>query len=280
MLKSFIMSKKMVKMVATLIILIVSMGTAYAGTVYDIDTGEPSSPYYDRDLRRYAFTSGGYRALASKFTYYEQHKIIDIKGYFATSNGGRLTAVIYTGGEDEPDTSSEISFKFNVPKDGTGWYGPTITYLNLNAGTYWIAFEVRDDDTYDGSMPTDVPNPLETATSEDRPRDLDYSPCNSSLDGYCSWGVKIGAEAETSEDWLWGYTWDTDENTYLTNSYVSLYSLDGTLESTFYTGSDSAYYYFYKPTGLYYIKAYEANHGYTLKELVAIPSAKKVINFP
>ncbi|MCP4109627.1 MAG: hypothetical protein GY749_29590 [Desulfobacteraceae bacterium] len=267
MLKSFIMSKKVI---ATLIILIVSMGTAYAGTVYDIDTGEPRDTTI---LKTLTYSSSWNKGLAAKFIYYEAHKITDIKGYFSTSKGGWLTSVIYTGGEDEPDTSSEMSFRFYIPQNSKGWYGPTITYLNLSAGTYWIAFEVRDGDNFDGGMTMDPPNPLKGCSTR-------HLPYYSSTTG--AWGVKIGSEAETQEedDWLWGYTWDTSENTYLTDSYVSLYSLNGTLESTFYTGTDSAYFYFYKPKGLYYIKAYEANHGYTLKELVTVPTDKKIINFP
>jgi len=41
-----------------------------------------------------------------------------------------------------------------------GWYGASNQSWFLQAGTYWAAFEVRQNDTYWGSLPGSAINPL------------------------------------------------------------------------------------------------------------------------
>lgn len=265
--KKVIMSKKMILMVMTLIF--ISFGAAYAE--YIVDSGVPTASS--------ATGLGRDWWIAGRFTVDSTTTVTDIQGYFSDANGGSLRAVIYSGGETVPNTAQEIgNYKFNVPSTGNfisdDWYGVSSINLSLSPGIYWIAFEVRSDCNYNGSMQDYPPSLLSHYASLETGNGSYYHTTGT----YSSFGVRISG-AQQQNEWLSGYVWDIDGGTKLTNAYVALYKLDGTLVQTYYTGWANGYYFFYQPSGYYYIRAYEASHGYTPYQLTPVPDYK-IIYFP
>jgi len=102
--------------------------------------------------------------LAGEFTLSQSYSITDIYGWIANYSGGTAHFVIYGDGGNTPDVSNELySSQFSIPsnEDFTAdWYGLSSLNLGLDQGTYWLSFEVRDNDTYAGAMPFPSPNPL------------------------------------------------------------------------------------------------------------------------
>ncbi len=74
---------------------------------------------------------------------------------------GTATAAIYgdyAGYGLIPDTGTQFfSQQFDIDA-ATGWYGVSGVAWTLPAGEYWVAFEVRDGDTYGGAMDYPAPN--------------------------------------------------------------------------------------------------------------------------
>ncbi|MCD4722421.1 MAG: hypothetical protein K8S13_21570 [Desulfobacula sp.] len=112
--------------------------------------------------------------VAGQFTLNQSFStIVDIEGWFALT-GGTITVAIYgnnfNSGSPIPDSNiSYGSWAFSVldmadydPNNSTidpdtpdsfGWAGVSGVSLNLSAGTYWAAFEVRSGQNYNGFMP-------------------------------------------------------------------------------------------------------------------------------
>ena len=90
--------------------------------------------------------------LAAEFTLDEAWVVTDIQGWIDPYAGGKAHAVIYTDGGDIPGTQL-FAQQFNIsavqpPAFGySSWYGPTGLGWFMNPGTYWVAFEVRADDS-------------------------------------------------------------------------------------------------------------------------------------
>lgn len=130
----------------------------HAQAIYLVDTGEPPNTLGGWDL-------SWQQSLAAKFTVNQDFTITAIAGwmYPEFALGGTVTAVIYEDddGGNIPDTSSELfSQSFAVNSWGLDWRGPTGLNWNLSTGAYWIAFEIRGEDTFNGGMRHQPPNPL------------------------------------------------------------------------------------------------------------------------
>lgn len=124
-----------------------------------IDTGVPTE------------TGGGYSMIpqgqywAGEFTINSSATINAMQTWLPSFLGGTITLNVYDDGGEFPNFDSLISSNvFNVPGLGADifdWYGPSGMNLNLNAGTYWAAFEIIGNNTYQGYSPGSAPNPLQ-----------------------------------------------------------------------------------------------------------------------
>ena len=126
--------------------------TAAAQPVYLVDTG-PGGSSSGLSLTRNQY-------LAGQFSVELGAEIDALEGWiiFPTISGDLpVDAVLYGDADGVPDTSDEIySQLFLVPGGipiAPDWYGVDTPDLALNAGTYWLAFEVPTEDFGSGAMP-------------------------------------------------------------------------------------------------------------------------------
>lgn len=121
-------------------------GAANAATI--VDTGAGSNP-------NWSLYSGQW--LAGEFSLGAATTITDVYGWIGTGNG-TATAAIYTDGGDVPGTELfSAAFTADAVNDWDGASG--LSWL-LGAGTYWVAYEVRNGQTLNGAMPGAAPSPL------------------------------------------------------------------------------------------------------------------------
>jgi hypothetical protein len=76
----------------------------------------------------------------------------------ATTPTGTLTAVLYSDNNNLPGSkllSANFTATMTTYASGVAanWYGPTGLSWSLQAGTYWLAFEVRPGDSLYGTYP-------------------------------------------------------------------------------------------------------------------------------
>jgi len=107
--------------------------------------------------------------LAGQFTLNQPSTITDIDGWISPRVlNTTFTVAIYGHTGTLPDSTQYFSQQYNVGKEGTcssewcqpTWHGPSGLNFSLDAGTYWVAFEVRADDTFNGAMPYSAELPL------------------------------------------------------------------------------------------------------------------------
>ncbi|MCP3873157.1 MAG: VPLPA-CTERM sorting domain-containing protein [Desulfobacteraceae bacterium] len=129
---------------------------ASAHATFVVDTGEPDY------LGQWAVFSNQW--VAGQFTLNQAYTISDIEGNFR-GDGGTLTMVVYGDSANLPDTNNEfLNGQITVSDTHPGankWYSLSGLSLNLAAGDYWLAYEVRTGDTYNGSVSLFMPDPLD-----------------------------------------------------------------------------------------------------------------------
>ncbi len=131
--------------------------------------------------------------LAAEFTTTQAWQIDSLKGFINadTSNpeNATYTVALYdNASNNRPDSASEL-FAQQATFGSDGWNGLQGLNIALNAGTYWLAFEVREGDTLQGLMPVSAPNPLQTA-SNDPTANYGYVPTTGTAYNF---GVQISA---------------------------------------------------------------------------------------
>jgi hypothetical protein len=155
---------------------------ASAESVYLVDTG-PGANTGGRSLSATQF-------LAAQFTIDAGSTIESLEGWmiYPTLIGELpVQVVLYADDGGLPDPTQELHRQlFTVPASGvpfaSGWHGVGGLELELDAGTYWLAFEVPTADFGSGAMP---PTPVPA------------------LDGYAIDGGAGYVEAGTSlADWI------------------------------------------------------------------------------
>lgn len=114
-------------------------------------------------------TTGIGQWLAAEITLSSAYYLTDIEGWVASANsiGKQFTITVYGDGGDVPDTGN-LLYSNKVTVAGmqgmdASWEGYHIGFgsgLLLDPGSYWLAFEVRTDDSYGGAMPLPAANPL------------------------------------------------------------------------------------------------------------------------
>jgi hypothetical protein len=133
-------------------------GVAGAQPMYLVDTG-PGSAIGGLSLSTTGF-------LAGQFTLDQSYEINALEGWiiYPTVTGQLpVYAVLYGDDAGLPDLSDEIHAQlFQVPASGVplsaDWYGVSGLAIPVEAGIYWLAFEVPTADFGSGAMP---PTPLQ-----------------------------------------------------------------------------------------------------------------------
>lgn len=151
-----------------------------------VDTGTPNQP--DSAI----MLSNG-QWLAAEFTTTQAWQIDSLKGFInadsSNPDNATYTVAIYdNASNNRPDTNSQL-FAQQVTFGIDGWNGLQGLNVALNAGTYWLAFEVRVDDTLQGLMPVSAPNPVQTAYN-DATGNFGYIPTTGTAYNF---GVQISA---------------------------------------------------------------------------------------
>ena len=154
--------KKLTSSLGLIALLMYALGSkAHADII--VDTGTPNQPSS-------AIMLSAGQWLAAEFTTTQAWQIDSLKGFINadTSNPDNATytvALYDNAGNNRPDTSSEL-FAQQAIFGSDGWNGLQGLNVALNAGTYWLAFEVRADDTLQGLMPVSAPNAVQTAYND------------------------------------------------------------------------------------------------------------------
>lgn len=98
------------------------------------------------------------------------NNITDINGYFWIRNAGGLTLALYSENEDTGLPGSQLfSQEFSIAGDlGTrGWFGISGVNWSVSSGNYWISYEVREGQTFDGAVEFASPSPVKMAVKND-----------------------------------------------------------------------------------------------------------------
>ncbi len=138
---------------ALLLALTLASGTSHAVPIVDTGPGPASGSGWELSSTQW---------LAAEFSIAAAHTINQVQGWISEMNlGGTATAAIYTDGGEIPGTEL-FAGAFSVPGGGGvgAWNGISGLSWALGAGTYWVAFEVRSGQTYDGGMYQPSTSPL------------------------------------------------------------------------------------------------------------------------
>jgi len=113
-----------------------------------VDTGQP--PKNDEG---YLFDGDNW--IANEFTLGKSMVLKEFMVWLTAERSGTVTVAIYPSRGDIPDVKvSLFEEKVSVnAEDSPGWYGLKDIRLRLPEGEFWVAFEVRKDDTFKGKIP-------------------------------------------------------------------------------------------------------------------------------
>jgi len=154
-----------------------------------IDTG---SPFISGPPSSGGFVLNINQSLAAEFTLDQAYILTDLEGFIGGEVAGTAAITIYT---DDGEIPGSDLFSGGVSLGlGDAWQGLSGQNISLDAGTYWISFELRGGDTFTGRMLGGAPSPLgnEAFTTKG------YIPLN--LQGGSSWvendGLNIGVRIQ------------------------------------------------------------------------------------
>lgn len=139
-----------------------------AGTIFDTGPGTTHSGW--------GLSTSLPQWFATEFTLDQAYFITEVEGWVLSAGhtGETFRMTLYGDGGETPDTASLIySTRVDVSgvsteNNGANWEGfsiPSIYTLELNAGNYWVAFELRNESTYTGALPYNPTNPLSNAAT-------------------------------------------------------------------------------------------------------------------
>jgi hypothetical protein len=159
-----------------------------------VDTGVPNSLGFPPTL-----SSGQW--LAAKFITNQDWHIASLEGFLNAGTGtvanSTFTVVVYGDSAHLPDTGNEL-FAQQASFANDGWNGVHGLDLALSAGSYWLAFEVRGPDSFEGVLPVYVANPLATAWNDPSSND-GYNPASGTAFNF---GVRISSVPVPASVWL------------------------------------------------------------------------------
>lgn len=126
-----------------------------ADASYIVNTGAGTGPAWS--LHNEQITA---QWLAGQFSIAQHRTITGIDAFLWGDQEATLTTALYT--DDNGFPGNELfSTLIQVYNTGNGWFGTGGLNWSLGAGTYWVSFEVRQGDTYNGAQPGGAPYPLE-----------------------------------------------------------------------------------------------------------------------
>jgi hypothetical protein len=140
--------------------------------------------------------------LAAEFSTTQAWQLNSLEGFINADTlnpaSATYTIALYGNGlNNHPDTNNEL-FSQQATFASDGWNGLQGLNLALDAGTYWLAFEVRVGDTLQGLMPVFAPNPVQTAYNDTT---ANFGYALTSGVNY-NFGVQISAVPVPSALWL------------------------------------------------------------------------------
>lgn len=174
-------SQRNVTIVTALVLAVGLMVSSPARASVIVDTGHSSlTSLSGRVLQAYQvsgfepnLTIRSYNAwLAAEFTLDTQYVVTDVLGWMGRDSRpdyNLFNLKIYGDGGDIPNATEYLSGDFTVGYGALAWNGLTGLDLTLDAGTYWVAFEVPDQIVLNGVstanlshavMPGNAPDPL------------------------------------------------------------------------------------------------------------------------
>jgi hypothetical protein len=141
--------------------------------------------------------------LAAEFSTTQAWQLNSLEGFINAADvnqvGATYTIAVYDNGlNNRPDTNSELFSQQATFGGIDGWNGLQGLNVALNAGNYWLAFEVRASDTLRGLMPVFAPNGLQTAFN-DTTSNVGYTLASGNA---YSFGARISAVPVPSALWL------------------------------------------------------------------------------
>ena len=135
-----------------LVLVLMTAGSAQGAPFYVVDTGSGAS------IGGLTLTTQQW--LGAKITLDQPYTITSIEGWMVYTNlifSLPVWTVIYGDAGEVPNTSDKrFEQQFDLLPSGSapGWNGVHSLALDLDAGTYWVAFEVRDQGAIgSGAMP-------------------------------------------------------------------------------------------------------------------------------
>jgi len=170
--------------------------SANAATI--VDTGPGADSNY-RALAGASVLPPFGQFLAAEFSIGSSTTVTDIEGWMSFNpSGADGTIAIYLDGGDVPGAELYATTFFGTGSSDSSWVGASGLSWDLAAGTYWVAFEVRDGQTLETSMPSPSSNPLlnEAFTSRDTG---DWNG-----DDGLDLGIRISAVPIPAAAWLFG----------------------------------------------------------------------------
>ena len=105
---------------------------------------------------------GSFQWVAAEFSITDPYSVTDVHAWIGSVTGGTATAALYTDSGGIPGTEL-FSSAFTVAAGVNDWYGQSGLDWGVTAGTYWVAFEVRPENSLPhGVFPAFFPEPLDT----------------------------------------------------------------------------------------------------------------------
>lgn len=196
------------KKLACLVVLGFLIFAKSASAVYLVDTGQPSIPTGSSGWSYHGnLVSESW--LAAEIVLPQDSIISGIETFMVNLHPGVATIALYSGGGTFPDLSAELfAVDFStatLPMNNYGWFGLSGLGWELQAGTYWVAFEARKRDGFYSAIAWGAPVPLERYAAYN-PSIPGYVASNSLDIGLRVTGVSAVPEAEISMMYLAGLT--------------------------------------------------------------------------
>jgi hypothetical protein len=132
-------------------------GSATAATI--VDTGAPDNDF------AFGWAFDKFDGEAAEFSVADNYTLTGIQGFVADTSGtgkGAFTIVLYA---DDGGLPGAQLYAGAVKYTKDGWEGLSGLSWNIGPGAYWVGFEVRDGQTFDGMMPYSSPHPLSSEAS-------------------------------------------------------------------------------------------------------------------
>lgn len=128
-----------------------------------IDTGTPSGSTYAPICRDDNYGLHCNNSVALKVNLSQTTNITGVQSYFLYYADPRdITVALYNNLDNLP---GQELYNNILSVEGNGWYGASNLDWLVDAGSYWVSFEVRKGQFFSGGLVITAPNPIESAFS-------------------------------------------------------------------------------------------------------------------